>query len=49
MQNRKSAEDVIHFAWEEKLFLLADEVMGYSVLPNAQLRVIFSVCGIGGF
>ncbi|XP_064315537.1 alanine aminotransferase 2 isoform X2 [Phalacrocorax carbo] len=26
VQNRKCIEDVIHFAWEEKLFLLADEV-----------------------
>lgn len=26
MQSRKCIEDVIHFAWEEKLFLLADEV-----------------------
>ena len=27
VQNRKSIEDVIRFAAEEKLFLLADEVM----------------------
>nr|XP_058901652.1 alanine aminotransferase 2 isoform X4 [Kogia breviceps] len=26
VQSRKCIEDVIHFAWEEKLFLLADEV-----------------------
>jgi len=39
VQNRKCIEDVIHFAWEEKLFLLADEVMEYSVLSKAQLRV----------
>lgn len=34
VQNRKCIEDVIHFAWEEKLFLLADEVMEYSVLKS---------------
>lgn len=26
VQSRKCIEDVIRFAWEEKLFLLADEV-----------------------
>lgn len=26
VQSRKCIEEVIHFAWEEKLFLLADEV-----------------------
>ncbi|XP_074957605.1 alanine aminotransferase 2 isoform X3 [Phalacrocorax aristotelis] len=33
VQNRKCIEDVIHFAWEEKLFLLADEEKE-SVLKN---------------
>ncbi|KAJ7402391.1 glutamic--pyruvic transaminase [Pitangus sulphuratus] len=33
VQNRKCIEDVIHFAWEEKLFLLADEEKE-SVLNN---------------
>ncbi|KAB0395633.1 hypothetical protein E2I00_019499 [Balaenoptera physalus] len=31
VQSRKCIEDVIHFAWEEKLFLLADECGGCSV------------------
>lgn len=30
VQSRQCIEDVIHFAWEEKLFLLADEVRAAS-------------------
>lgn len=39
VQSRKCIEDVIHFAWEEKLFLLADEVIEYSVFSKAKLKV----------
>jgi hypothetical protein len=35
VQSRKCIEDVIHFAWEEKLFLLADEVRVIPVFPES--------------
>lgn len=34
VQSRKCIEDVIHFAWEEKLFLLADEVRAASAFAT---------------
>ncbi|XP_036604831.1 alanine aminotransferase 2 [Trichosurus vulpecula] len=34
VQSRKCIEEVIHFAWEEKLFLLADEVYQDNVYPK---------------
>lgn len=34
MQSRKCIEDVIHFAWEEKVFLLADEVRAVAAVPS---------------
>lgn len=34
VQSRKCIEDVIHFAWEEKLFLLADEVRAASAIAT---------------
>ncbi|XP_078526813.1 alanine aminotransferase 2 [Lissotriton helveticus] len=34
VQSRRCIEDVIHFAWEENLFLLADEVYQDNVYPE---------------
>lgn len=34
VQSRKCMEDVIHFAWEEKVFLLADEVRALAAAPS---------------
>lgn len=34
VQSRKCIEDVIHFAWEEKVFLLADEVRAVPPVPS---------------
>lgn len=43
VQSRKCIEDVIHFAWEEKLFLLADEVRValHSPLWGVRLSFLF--------
>lgn len=41
VQSRKCIEDVIHFAWEEKLFLLADEVRVAQRSPLWGVRLSF--------
>lgn len=41
VQSRKCIEDVIHFAWEEKLFLLADEVRAVPVALSERVGVSF--------
>lgn len=41
VQSRKCIEDVIHFAWEEKLFLLADEVRAALRSPLWGVRLSF--------
>ncbi|ETE72974.1 Alanine aminotransferase 2 [Ophiophagus hannah] len=53
VQNRKCIEEVIHFAWEEKLFLLADEVMkifsfGDSTIFGNWRALIAVMCGYRG-